>query len=234
MRSTSLSRLELLRWEVLNPSATSARCLYKKYVAGSRVARLSWDASAHGGICEHSSSDTSSRPSTGMACKPRFWIRSGILSFMVVHTLTTQATYLIDGVVISVARMIALSACASILFTAFAVEISAWLLFPMPFFVLTLALVFYVALILSYRLVLGTQILHQMIENRDQLIRYSSFVAAQNVMVLTYPAYETLFRVAKGSLYQLPVILLLPFIKVAVKNMVLRCMASMEDMLPEA
>ncbi|KAF4144651.1 hypothetical protein GN958_ATG06181 [Phytophthora infestans] len=53
-------------------------------------------------------------------------------------------------------------------------------------------------------------------------------------MVLTYPAYEALFRFAKGSSYQLPVILLLPFIKVAVKNMVLRCMASMEDMLPEA
>ncbi|KAG6958260.1 hypothetical protein JG687_00009494 [Phytophthora cactorum] len=156
-------------------------------------------------------------PAQGWRANHGFWIRSGILSFMVAHTLTTQATYLIDGVVISVA-----------------IGISAWLLFPMPFFMLTLAPVFYVALILSYRLVLGAQILHQMIENRDQLIRYSSFVAAQNVMVLTYPTYETLFRVAKGSLYQLPVILLLPFIKVAVKNMVLRCMASMEDMLPEA
>ncbi|ETK95648.1 hypothetical protein L915_01443 [Phytophthora nicotianae] len=173
-------------------------------------------------------------PAQGWRMNYGFWIRSGILSFVVAHTLTTQATYLIDGVVISVARMIALAACASILFTAFAIGISAWLIFPVPFFVLTLAPVFYVALIMSYRLVLGIRIIRQMLEHRDQLIRFVYFVGAQNIMVFTYPAYETLFRVAKGSPYQLPVILLLPFIKMAIKNMVLRCMASMEDMLPEA
>ncbi|GMF21057.1 unnamed protein product [Phytophthora lilii] len=73
-----------------------------------------------------------------------------------------------------------------------------------------------------------------MVERKDQLIRYICFVGAQNVMVLTYPAYETLFRVAKGSYYQLPVILLLPILKVALKNIVLRCMTSMEDMMAEA
>ncbi|KAG7383982.1 hypothetical protein PHYPSEUDO_003151 [Phytophthora pseudosyringae] len=173
-------------------------------------------------------------PTAGWRANFGFWIRSGILSFAVAHTLTTQATYLIDGVVISAPRMAVMCACTALLFTAFAVGISARLIFPIPFFVLTLAPVFNVALIISYRLILGIHILRQVLEQRAQLIRYTTFVAVQNTMVLTYPAYETLFRVAKGSSYQLPVILLLPFIKVVVKNVVRRCMSSMEDMLPEA
>ncbi|POM73995.1 Hypothetical protein PHPALM_9101 [Phytophthora palmivora] len=173
-------------------------------------------------------------PTAGWRSNFGFWIRSGILSFMVAHTLTTQATYIIDDISISSVRLAVLSACTSILFTAFAIGISAMLIFPVPFFVLTLAPVFYVALIISYRIVLGITLVRQALENRDQMLRFVCFVGAQNLMVFTYPAYETLFRVVKGSSYQIPVILLLPFIKVAVKNLVLRCMASMEDMLPEA
>lgn len=152
-------------------------------------------------------------PTAGWRENYGFWMRSGILSFVVAYTLTTQAMYLIDDVVISAPRLVFLSVCTALLFTACAAAISAVLIFPVPFFVLTLSPVFYVALILSYRLVLGARILRQTLEHRDQLFRYVSFVEAQNVMVFTYPAYETLFRVAKGSAYQLPVILLLPVIK---------------------
>jgi hypothetical protein len=130
--------------------------------------------------------------------------------------------------------MVVLSACTAILFTAFAAAISAALLFPVPFFVLTLAPVFHVALIISCRIVLSEHILQRMLQNRDQLSQFISIVAAQNFMAFVYPAYETLFRVAKGTSFQVPVILLLPIIKVALKNVVLRCMIRLEDMMPEA
>ncbi|KAL3667561.1 hypothetical protein V7S43_007115 [Phytophthora oleae] len=173
-------------------------------------------------------------PADGWKANFGFWIRSAILSFVVAHTLTNQATYFIDPLKISTVRLVLLSASASILFSLGAAAISAGLLFPVPFFVLTLSPVFYVALIISYRLTLGASMVRGMLQRRDQLIVYICFVAAQNAMVFTYPAYETLFRVAKGSYYQLPVILLLPIIKVAVKNLVLRSVTCMEDMLPEA
>eukprot|EP00644_Phytophthora_capsici_P001138 jgi/Phyca11/129645/e_gw1.86.44.1 len=173
-------------------------------------------------------------PLDGWKANFGFWIRSAILSFVVAHTLTTQATYFIDSLEISAVRLVLLSFSASILFSLMAAAISAELIFPVPFFVLTLSPVFYVALVISYRLTLGATMVRGMLQRRDQLIVYITFVLAQNAMVFTYPAYETLFRVAKGSYYQLPVILLLPIIKVAVKNLVLRSVMIMEDMLPEA
>ncbi|KAK1942793.1 hypothetical protein P3T76_005430 [Phytophthora citrophthora] len=173
-------------------------------------------------------------PSEGWKANFGFWIRSAILSFVVAHTLTNQATYFIDSLEISPVRLVLLSCSSSILFSLMAAAISAGLIFPVPFFVLTLSPVFYVALVISYRMTLGATKVRGMLQRRDQLIVYVSFVLAQNAMVFTYPAYETLFRVAKGSYYQLPVILLLPIIKVAVKNLVLRSVSIMEDMLPEA
>ncbi|KAE9237052.1 hypothetical protein PF004_g8675 [Phytophthora fragariae] len=173
-------------------------------------------------------------PADGCSANFGFWIRSGILSFTMAVTLTTQATHHIDGVRKSTIQLFVMCALTSLLFTAGAIAISAALIFPVPFFVLTLCPVFYVALLASCRIVLGELIFRQMLQNRDQTIRYIYFVGAQNAMVFTYPAYETLFRAVRGSAYQLPVILLLPLIKVALRNLVLRCMTSLEDMMPEA
>ncbi|GMF50822.1 unnamed protein product [Phytophthora fragariaefolia] len=173
-------------------------------------------------------------PAAGCSANFGFWIRSGILAFTVAHTLTIQAKYHIDGVTISTSHQLLLSVMASLLFSAGAIAISQALIFPVPFFVLTMCPVFYVALITSYRIILGARIFRQILESRDKTIRYVSFVGAQNVMVFTYPAYEALFHAVKGSQYQLPAILLLPIIKMAMKNLVLRCLTNLEDMMPEA
>lgn len=88
--------------------------------------------------------------------------------------------------------------------------------------------------VLTFRIVGGGQTFHHVMASHVQLIRYISFLGAQNIVACAYPAYEALFRLAQGTHYQLPVIFLLPVIKVALKNVVLRCAAHMEDMTPEA
>ncbi|KAG7392338.1 hypothetical protein PHYPSEUDO_000746 [Phytophthora pseudosyringae] len=169
-------------------------------------------------------------PSEGWRVNYGFWIRAVILAFVVGHTITGQARFLIDGVVISPGRLALLSACAAAMFTGGAAAISAYVVFPVPFFVLTLAPMFYVLLILAVRFIVG---LDEMMAHSDQLIRYIIFVCAQVTVAIVYPLYESLFRVAQGTRYQMIVILLLPVIKVALKNMLLRCTANMEDMIPE-
>ncbi|GMF59559.1 unnamed protein product [Phytophthora fragariaefolia] len=71
-------------------------------------------------------------------------------------------------------------------------------------------------------------------QHRDQLLRFTNFVSVQTTMIFVYPAYEALYRAAKGSRYQVPVILLLPMMKVVLKNIMLRFTMHMEDMTPEA
>ncbi|KAG6944569.1 hypothetical protein JG687_00017791, partial [Phytophthora cactorum] len=141
-------------------------------------------------------------PSEDWHVNEGFWIRTVILAE---HTIIGQARFMIDGVVLSAMRLVLLSACAAAMFT----------------FRSTMAPVFYLLLIIAVRFVVGNHILHEMIAHSDQLIRYIIFVCAQVTLGFVYPSYESLFRAEEGTRYQMLMILLLPMIKVAVKNMLL-------------
>ncbi|KAF4036995.1 hypothetical protein GN244_ATG10844 [Phytophthora infestans] len=173
-------------------------------------------------------------PSEGWQKNYGFWIRILILALVVGHTVMGQARFMIDGVVMSTMRQLLLSTCAAVMFIVCAAAIAAFVTFPVPFCVLTMAPVFYTFLIIAVRLIVGRHILHEIIVHSDQLIRFVCFVCAQVALACIYPSYETLFRMAEGTRYQMLVIMLLPMIKVAVKIMLLRCTAHMEDMVPEA
>ncbi|CEG35914.1 uncharacterized protein PHALS_00239 [Plasmopara halstedii] len=71
-----------------------------------------------------------------------------------------------------------------------------------------------------------------MLTNRAQVSRCLRFVCAQTSTVFIFPLYEILFSFAEGTIYRLPVIFLLPVIKVALKNLVLYFAKSLEDMAP--
>ncbi|KUG01869.1 hypothetical protein AM587_10000185 [Phytophthora nicotianae] len=94
--------------------------------------------------------------------------------------------------------------------------------------------VFCGAHLVAFRAVAGSRMFRQILAQRDQLIDYSNFVSPQFMVAFIYPAYEALFRFAEGSRLQLAVILMLPFLKMIVKYIMLRCTKHMEDMTPEA
>ncbi|KAG1694363.1 hypothetical protein DVH05_021442 [Phytophthora capsici] len=172
-------------------------------------------------------------PTDGWSVNFGFWVRAWILAFVVGFTITGQSEVLIDDVAISTVELISLSALAAALFVACAMAVATFI-FPFPFFVLTLAPLFYVVLIISVRLVVGGQVFRAMRTHSDQSIRYILFFSTQVLVAFVYPSYESLFHLAKGTRFHLLVILLLPIIKVAVKNLMLRCTRRMEDMIPEA
>ncbi|KAG4053475.1 hypothetical protein PC123_g11370 [Phytophthora cactorum] len=127
-----------------------------------------------------------------------------------------------------------MSAASAAVFTVIAAFVSAHLLFPVPFFVLTLAPLFYTSYIVVFRILAGGRIFQHILASRVEFFRYIKFLVAENVVACTYPAYEALFRLAQGTHCQLPVIFLLPITKMALKNMMLQCAVQMEDMTPEA
>ncbi|KAL3669184.1 hypothetical protein V7S43_005568 [Phytophthora oleae] len=115
-----------------------------------------------------------------------------------------------------------------------AVTFAAKIWFPIPFTVITLVPAFYVVTIGSVCLVVGAPVIREVLRHKEQVIHFGCFVAAQQFMAVIYPAYQVLFHAVNNSSYQLPVILLLPVIKLVVKNIILRCVTHMEDMMPEA
>ncbi|GMF27489.1 unnamed protein product [Phytophthora fragariaefolia] len=174
------------------------------------------------------------RPEDGWRANYGFWIRTTIMAFIVNFTNVGQAPYFISDLTISKLQLALVAGCTSIMFTACAIPIVSHFMFPVPFFVLVFGPMYYVQQIIVFRLVMGARIFHRMLARRDQLVRYMAFVTIQFSLLFLYPAYETLFRITRGTQYQLPVILLLPVIKVFAKNMVLRCTIHVEDMTPEA
>lgn len=94
--------------------------------------------------------------------------------------------------------------------------------------------VYNILYIASFRLVMGAEVIRRTKAQPKQFKRYMDNLHAQILMMFVYPAYEVLFRTAEGSHYQLLVILLLPLIKVIIKNIMRRCTMHAEDMVPEA
>ncbi|KAJ8537393.1 hypothetical protein ON010_g13204 [Phytophthora cinnamomi] len=173
-------------------------------------------------------------PKEGWRVNYGFWIRMTIVAFVVNLTNVGQAPYFVKEISLSKAQLVLVAGCTSTIFTACAIPIVAHTMFPVPFFLLTFGPMYYLVQIIVFRLVTGARIFRQMLTHPDQLLRYMTFVTIQLTLLFTYPAYEALFRTAQGTQYQLPVILLLPVIKVFFKNMVLRCTVHLEDMMPEA
>ncbi|KAG7392178.1 hypothetical protein PHYPSEUDO_001901 [Phytophthora pseudosyringae] len=155
------------------------------------------------------------------------------MTFMIAHASTGQAVHFIDNFQISTRQLIKLCCGISIVFTACAIVISANVIFPLPFLELVLTPIYNVIHVTLFRVILGIRMLRQLLVQRGQLIQYMNLLHAQIMMMFVYPAYEVLFRFVQGSRFQLPVILLLPVMKVIIKNIVLRCTKHVEDMTPE-
>ncbi|KAE8982144.1 hypothetical protein PR003_g20381 [Phytophthora rubi] len=111
--------------------------------------------------------------------------------------------------------------------------VAEYVVFPIPFFILAMLPPFYVVFLVTFRLILGVSAIRYLLSRRDQVVRFAVIIASQTTPAVIYPVYEMAFRRTEGTHYQFLVILLLPVIKLAVKNIVLRCSAEMEDMVPQ-
>ncbi|KAE9122719.1 hypothetical protein PF006_g17588 [Phytophthora fragariae] len=170
--------------------------------------------------------------SEGWSANYGMWLRAAVMVGIVTHALLVQGMYLIDNFVVSVRQMLQLYVIMPMIMVGLSMIMSAYLVFPIPFYMLLAPPPFYVLLVVILRVVVGARAFRQMLAHRVQVGRCVRFVFAQTSTVFIFPFYEILFSAAQGTKYQFPVILLLPVIKVALKNLVLHYAKALEDMAP--
>ncbi|KAL3667560.1 hypothetical protein V7S43_007114 [Phytophthora oleae] len=160
------------------------------------------------------------------------WIRAVILIGIVTYGVVVQGIYLIDDFTVTTCQMFLLVTSVPIAVAGFSMVMAAFLVFPIPFYAILMIPEFFLALFLALRVVVGSQAIQQMIDHSDQVAQCLRFICAQTSTLVIFPSYEMLFRAAEGTQYQLLVILLLPLIKLATKNIILHFAKSLEDMIP--
>ncbi|ETM44876.1 hypothetical protein L914_09929 [Phytophthora nicotianae] len=173
-------------------------------------------------------------PKEGWSANYGQWIRAAMLTFVITYSTTSPVGHFIDGIAFSVRQLVVFCTCVAVLLCACTMAIAAYVIFPIPFSVLTMTPVYNILYIVAFRLVMGTDVIRRTKAQPEQFKRYMNNLHAQILMMFVYPIYEVLFRTAQGSHYQLFVILLLPIIKVVIKNIMRKCTMHAEDMVPEA
>ncbi|KAG7388226.1 hypothetical protein PHYPSEUDO_012884 [Phytophthora pseudosyringae] len=173
-------------------------------------------------------------PSKGWRANYGFWIRLAILGGAPVAGMAAFIKFMIPGVAISLRQLALISTGQAILYPMVGMAVAELWVFPIPFIVLSL-IGLYVAIFAGlFRVVVGRQAIGHMATHKDELILLMSFISSQAGMAVTYAGFEVLFDAATDTNFELPVLLLLPLIKVVMKNIVSRCIVHMKDMVPEA
>ncbi|ETI52282.1 hypothetical protein F443_04538 [Phytophthora nicotianae P1569] len=170
--------------------------------------------------------------SEGWSVSYGMWIRAAVLVGIMTHALLVQGMYLISDFRVTMSQRLQLYAIMPAIVVALSMIVAGNFVFPIPFYILFITPPFYLLLTIMLRVVIGSSDYHRMLKNRVQVLRCVRFVCAQTSTVFIFPVYEMLFNAAEGTQYQLPVILLLPVIKVALKNLVLHFAKALDDMAP--
>ncbi|EGZ18237.1 hypothetical protein PHYSODRAFT_501714 [Phytophthora sojae] len=174
-------------------------------------------------------------PSDGWQANYGIWIRTALQAGVVALAAADQARHLLHGVRFSVFQLLALFVSIAVNYTGAAIAVAASLGFPIPFMAITMSTAFFTVLIASFRIVAGKRVFREILAQRNQLYTFIGFLAAQMLLLLVYPFYQVLFQAASDNVeYELAVLLLLPLIKSAMKNLVSLTIARMEDLVPEA
>ncbi|GMF21081.1 unnamed protein product [Phytophthora lilii] len=172
-------------------------------------------------------------PSDGWRANYGFWIRVGILGGMVAIGMVAQAEHLIKGVTFSARQLVLIFIAQAVLYPVASMVFAEFWAFPIPFMGISLNIVFVLLFVVGFRLIVGKQVIQLILANRERLIRHASFVSAQLLLSIVYPVYQVVFNVVLDTPFEIPVILLLPCLKLLMKNVLLHTITHVEDMMPE-
>ncbi|KAG7386348.1 hypothetical protein PHYPSEUDO_000383 [Phytophthora pseudosyringae] len=173
-------------------------------------------------------------PTAGWSANYGFWIRVAIFAMVIANGFMVQVKHFVQSCTISPRQLLGIVVFSAVLETPLAVVVSAFTAFPIPFSILTMAPSFYPILLSLFWAIIPSEVIRGMLRHPIHLGRYVKFTAALQLMAVAYPVYQTLFHYARDTSYQLPVMLLLPILKLVLKNIMFRCVTHMEDMMPEA
>ncbi|KAG7388231.1 hypothetical protein PHYPSEUDO_012889 [Phytophthora pseudosyringae] len=172
-------------------------------------------------------------PADGWRANWGFWVRAAILGGMVSYGISTKLKHLVEGIEVSLSQLALQQASVAISYMAASILVASLSVFPIPFMAIVMTPTFMVLLASSWRIIYGRATFRQILKNRDQLQRFVKVTSVQLLMAVMYPGYQVLFNAISGSVYELPAFLMLPVIKMVLKNLVSFCFADLHDMIPE-
>ncbi|RLN94608.1 hypothetical protein BBJ28_00025137 [Nothophytophthora sp. Chile5] len=168
----------------------------------------------------------------GPAANYMFWIRHAVVMTLTMISGMLQAKAWLPELPLAPWRMLGISVGSAGVSTAVNVLIAELWVFPIPFMsILGYPAIFIVWLALM-ALVVGPGALRDIPDADFRVRRYIQMLAAQTSLMQIYPAYQALFLAMPSSVQPL-LMLLLPVVNLALKNVLAACGAHLEDRLPE-
>ncbi|OWZ03995.1 hypothetical protein PHMEG_00024182 [Phytophthora megakarya] len=162
-----------------------------------------------------------------------FWIRVGCLGAVVGYAGASQIGVWLDIPELSVKQTMVFCILKSVGFIAVGMTAANVWVFPVPFFILSLSLVWPVILVVALRIVVGARAFQEICSRQTQLQRLNKLGTLQGFMCTAYPAYQALFKTANHTSYELPVFLLLPIFRIVMKVIFTSAASHKEDLIPE-
>ncbi|KAL4092778.1 hypothetical protein PRIC1_011769 [Phytophthora ramorum] len=172
-------------------------------------------------------------PAEGWSANYGFWIRVFILEGTLAFTSAIHAGNTIDGATLSTRQLVTFCICVAALSVVADMGIAALWTFPIPFFTISLSMVVVLIMMAVFRAIVGAQAFSEIAKQREQLMEYNNFHSVNILMVTAYPAFEVLFEATLDTKWEQLTILLLPVLKLVLKNVYMRTFTTKEDMLPE-
>ncbi|GMF33371.1 unnamed protein product [Phytophthora fragariaefolia] len=172
-------------------------------------------------------------PSKGWRVNYGIWIRAGLVSGAVCHSVLVQLQHLVDDVAISKWQLAAILIVMIVGYPAMAVLVADQLFFPIPFMSITMAPLFLLLIVFTFCVVVGGQAVHRVLQHQGQVFYFAMLVITQTLMIIIYPAHQALFQATAHSGYELLVVALLPIMKVTVKNIISLSYHRTQDLMPE-
>ncbi|OWZ23383.1 hypothetical protein PHMEG_0001753 [Phytophthora megakarya] len=173
-------------------------------------------------------------PKDGSYANYGFWFRIGFVTGVVAYATAAQSYFLVDRVTISQRQLLLIGLFVGTTFPAITMVSVSTLVFPVPFIVVSGLPLFFVLWITSICATVGIHFVQDITVSWDEFFQYVKFVCTETLMVVVYPAYQTLFTTVINTRYELPVILMLPLIKMVMKNLLWINKPHVQDLMPEA
>lgn len=171
-------------------------------------------------------------PTLGWARNPSSWVRAFIACFFVAVGALLQVQSMIPDLPLTVCNGASISFLTSSCCTISTMIISSATVYPIPFSMLLAIVPFMIIFVTLFAIVIGKQAFVKIPQLALQLRMQMQILLAEASLVLIYPAFSSVFMTLNGR-NQTVALILLPVVKIAMRNIVARAAAGLEDFIPE-
>jgi len=176
-------------------------------------------------------------PSDGWQANRGMWIRTALALLIASSNVFNQVRELVPGVGVRGIHVIFMSSIVSVMYTTCTVAVAAIWIFPIPFMIIVMNAPLLVSIAAALFIVVARCSIQRMLQlaaHRQTLVRYAWFLLAQAMLCLVYPVYSVLFFHLANEGYEVVALLILPVVRIFMRNLMASSSSHLEDLIPAA